>query len=242
MDKITLFEGPIPQIGLKIRKPTKGPEWELVQNFVDYKVSSFNKRIHNLAIFIEPMLDTGFPDLVLVEYDAKSFDNWTDSRLSLQINDLKIFQHILHTGGTNSETIETQLGLESKYVLRSVEKLLDCGIIRRYARKWKVVNFRQNFGVRKIAAIEAKLNNWGTVFEQAQLNKWFSSESYVLSPVSRPSDRILSQSEKLGIGIYSLNSKGVKKIMASKVEPFPSCYGSLLFNEWIGRRLRISEG
>ena len=97
------------------------------------------------------------------------------------------------------------------------------------------------FGVKKLIAVEAKMNNWAEVFNQAWLNQWFASESYVLSPVMRPEEKNLIRSEMLGIGIYVSSHHGIKKIRPSSVNPMPSCYASLLFNEWIGRRLSLSH-
>ncbi|MCL6592100.1 MAG: hypothetical protein K6U80_19405 [Firmicutes bacterium] len=85
------------------------------------------------------------------------------------------------------------------------------------------------------------MSNWTEVFNQARLNQWFASESYVLSQVLRPKEKNLICSEMLGVGIYVLSRKGINKVRPSSVNPMPSCYASLLFNEWIGKRLSLSH-
>lgn len=240
MKDILIFHGNKSDIGFSSRKPTRGPEWELVQNFLEFKVNKLTrlKRQNiNYAVFIEPLLDTGFPDIVIAEYKPSSFDDWNKTRNSLKITDLKVFQHILKFGGSDSETIENMLGISNKPLLTTLERLLDAGLIIRRSKQWKARDHRRTLGVKKIVAIEAKISNWVAAFNQAQLNKWFSSESYVLTNTQNPTARTLSRSKEIGVGIYILSNNNLRKINNSQTIPFPSCFGSLLFNEWIGRFL-----
>ena len=244
MDKVMFFSESIPEIGLKARKSIEGSEYKLVENFVEFKVTKFermkNRKI-NLAIFSEPLIETGFPDIVIAEYDPNTFEKWSSNRSKLGLADLKVLNHIIYIGETQGLEIQQQLGIESKLLLTVIEKLLDAGLIIRQANKWKAKRLKDIYGIKRLVAIEAKMSNWGGVFGQAQLNKWFASESYTLSPVAQPTDKIVKRSEELGVGIYVSNSKGIKKIRTSPVTPLPACYGSLLFNEWIGRRLNKSN-
>jgi len=239
MNDVLFFDNSMPHIGLKARKPKAGPELQLVKDFLDFELNKFLsvKRTYDLAVFLEPQLETGYPDIVFVQYNSKSFETWSDSRKSLQVSDLKVLQHIVATKGRDSESLEKELGLDSKSLLRSLERLLDSRLIKRTAKKWKVMDFNKNFGVKRVIAVEAKLNNWTVVFEQACLNKWFSSESYILSPVKRPTERILKRFDQFGIGLFLSNEDGITKVKEAVEGDFPSCYSSLLFNEWIGRHL-----
>lgn len=242
MDNVMFFNESIPEIGLKARKSIKGSEYKLVESFIEYKVAKFEgmkNRKTKLAIFSEPLIETGFPDIVLAEYNPNVFERWSINRSKLGVADLKVLNHIVYTGGTVGLEIQQQLGIESKLLLTIIEKLLDAGLIVRQSNKWKAKRLKDIYGIKKLVAIEAKMSNWGEVFGQAQLNKWFASESYSLSPVAQPTDKIVKRSEELGVGIYVSNNKGIKKIRTSPVTPLPACYGSLLFNEWIGRRLNM---
>ena len=241
---IMLFNKTIPEIGLKTRKPTHGPEYQLVRNFIDYKLNRFQNRKNRktaIAVFIEPFLETGFPDVIFSEYDPSRFDQWSANRSRLSVSDLKVFHHILGSRGLEGLEIQKQLGLEGKVLLQSIEKLLDAELIERRSNQWQAKPFNKTFGVKKLIAIEAKMNNWTNVFNQALLNQWFASESYVLSPVLQPTEKNINRSEMIGVGIYVSRSQVFKKVRPSSVNPVPSCYASLLFNEWIGRRLSLNH-
>ena len=53
MDKIVIIDDKI-DINIKFRTKTKGPELNLVYNFIDNISSNFKHKTNNLAIFIEP--------------------------------------------------------------------------------------------------------------------------------------------------------------------------------------------
>lgn len=244
MDHVMLFNKTIPEIGLKARKPTNGPEYQLVNNFIEYKLNRFQNKKNSktaLAVFVEPFLETGFPDMVFAEYNPSRFDQWSAGRSRLSVSDLKVFHHILGNRGLEGLEIQKQLGLESKVLLPSIEKLLDAELIERRSNQWQAKPFNKTFGVKKLIAFEAKMNHWADVFNQALLNQWFASESYVLSPVLRSAEKNVNRSEMLGIGIYISRNQVFKKVRPSSVNPVPSSYASLLFNEWIGRRLSLSH-
>ena len=57
-------------IGLFTRNNTYGDEYTLVEQFIDYYCSSFrrNNKKMRLAVFVEPRIDSGFPDVVFASY------------------------------------------------------------------------------------------------------------------------------------------------------------------------------
>lgn len=237
MSHVLQFRTSAPDIGLVARKRRKGPEHELVRGFTSAAVESFQSRSTYLAVFHEPQLDTGFPDIVFVEYSPRVFDHWNDPRFSLSSQDLKLLHHLSRIHGADSDTLTRQLGLTSKSLLLSLERLLDAKLIRRYARQWQPVSLKRTFGVTQITSFEAKIKDWKSAFRQAELNKWFASESNVVSPVLRPSGKVVDSSAKLGVGIYTFNDAGLTQVTRGDVSRLPSCYASWLFNEWIGRSL-----
>jgi hypothetical protein len=225
-------------INLLVRSTRTGPESELAAEFVDKTLPTLKNRKRHYALFAEPQLDTGFPDIVIVSYNPHVLDQWVYERKNLTLMDLKILHHLHFVGGADSECIEKKLGVDSKSLVRSLERLLGSSLIRWHGKKWTPRSLKSRYAVTSIVAIEAKMKNWAVAFQQAEMNRWFASESYVLLPVSSPQRQILNKSMDIGVGIYSMASgSNVIKICPSKRGQLPSSYASWLFNEWIGRRL-----
>jgi len=225
-------------IGLLVRPTRSGPESELTSEFIEKTMLILRDRKRHYALFCEPQLESGFPDIVIVSYNPYVLDEWQNGRNGLTTLDLKILHHLHFVGGADAERIERQLGVDSRSLVRSLERLLGASLIRWYAKQWMPRSLKTRYAVRSIAAIESKIKNWVSAFQQAELNRWFASESYVLSPVLHPQRKVLKKSESLGVGIYSMPAGShVKKLKTSKCGKLPSSYASWLFNEWIGRRL-----
>ena len=230
-------------IGISVRTQIKGPESVLLNEFIEQysdKLTSYKK---HYALFYEPLVPTGYPDLVVVTYNPKKFSSWTKERTRLGVLELKVLHHLYFVKGSTSEVIESQLGLNSKQLLGILEKLLDASLLKRSGSRWIPVPLRSTYGINNIKTIEAKISDWSGVLQQANMNRWFSSESYVLSPVHTPSKRIISEAEKSGIGIYSKPLGGSAKVVQKPLRSagLPVSYASWLFNEWIGRQL-MKEG
>ncbi len=232
-----------PRIGLNTRSGCHGPESDLVHRFASAIVPSFQcrSRQKHLALFHEPALETGFPDLVITVYDPRRFENWPASRAALDIQDLKILNHLYHVGGSDSGGIGQQLGIDQRVVDRAVEHLHGAGLIRRFRHEWKPLPLSRTFGIKRLVAVEAKIADWQSVFQQASKNRWFASETYVLSPVNRPAIKTIERSKQLSIGIYTCNDAGITEVTSSARLPLPLCYATWLFNEWIGRSLLASQ-
>lgn len=242
MKNIILFHENMPAINFSARKTTQGPEIELVKNFLNKKISQLRKNKYSYAIFIEPQIDNSFPDIVIAEFDKTSFVNWNNTRSSLNHSDLKIYHHILKSGNATSVEIIKKLGVAEKKLILTLEKLIDSGLITKKAQKWTPADPRKSIGVKKLISVEAKIGNFTKALSQAQTNKWFASESYVLTDAKKISDQSKSQSKDAGVGIYSLNQNKINKLSNSNPQSYPACFGSLLFNEWIGRRLHKTAG
>ncbi len=220
---------------LSTRRARTGPERDLVSRFTEHLIGTFRPRSTRLALFFEPLLETGFPDVVVVEYYPHVFENWPASRLSLGLSELKVLQHIHATGPMDAQRLSAQLGLRGKAQERTLGQLSDAGLIRYRSGHWQPVGLNRVFGIKRLAAIEAKISDWTTAFRQAYTNTWFASETYVLSPVQCPTDETLRRSEALGVGIYSYTNRGLQELRPSARLPLPSCYASWSFNEWVGR-------
>jgi len=238
MAKLLEFKKSDKDIGISVRTQIKGPESVLLNEFVEQYSDKLTSLKKHYALFYEPLVPTGYPDLVVVTYNPEKYRFWTKERTRLGVLELKVL-HLYFVKGSTSERLERQLGLESKQILRILEKLLDASLLKRSKSRWVPVSLRSIYGINNIKAIEAKISDWSGVLQQANMNRLFSSESYVLFPVHTPSKRMISEARKSGIGIYSKPLGGNAKIVQKPLRSsgLPVSYASWLFNEWIGRQL-----
>lgn len=236
MDRVIMFNHNIENIGLFTRPTTQGEELELVKDFIDYYIHVFlkNNKMNNLAVFIEPKVASGFPDIVFASYTPKILDSWSDEREKLTVNDLKVMSHLIMTGGSTGNDLIAGLKMSEKITLQSIENLLDANMICRIHGLWKPVDMRKIYNIKKLVSIEAKMTDMKKVAEQSLINTWFASQSYALTNSANPQTGTIRNFERQGIGLYC-KKKGFKKIVEAKKLSLPSSYQSLQFNEWIGK-------
>lgn len=228
-----------PSLGLSMRTMREGPESRLVDMFISHFYETKGKKEQEYAVFFEPLLPTGFPDIVIAEYNRSSYAEWYSFRNNLEITDLKILHHLYSIKKTTPELLVSQLGFPEHAVFRSLERLLDAKLVTRHNKKWGPIPLHKAYGITSLQAIEAKVSDWDCVLNQAFLNKWFASESYILLPIITPSKRNQSRASSQGIGIYTMsnNRHKIKRYFAAPKGKNPTSYVSWLFNEWIGRRI-----
>ena len=229
------------RIGLVTRNGIAGPEQELLAAFKAFIPSCFRWRRGAVAIFHEPQLETGFPDLVAVQYLPETFDQWNEGRWQLTPLELKLLHHLYKVRGADSTTLMSTLGIDARRLLAAIEKLLDANMVIRSKARWIPRPLNSVFGLRAIVAVEAKMKNWSDAFRQAELNRWFASESYVLSPINNPTRSVSERSLRTGVGVFLLNGSRVRRFQNARKSCIPASYGSWMFNEWIGRRLNTGE-
>lgn len=231
------FKNSNKNIGLHARTPINGPEQIFIDEFAFYLCDTFKNINGGIAVFYEPLLETGFPDIVFVQYNPNVYEKWNSIRSSLSSIDLKVLHHLVCKKGLNSDCLRKQLGIDSKTLITTIERLLDGGLIKRQNSQWKPHKLNKLFAVKRIIAVEAKIKNLKSALQQAEINRWFASESYVVSPIENPSESIINYSKTSGIGIYSFNEKSIRRITKSARFQLPCSYASWMFNEWIGRYL-----
>ena len=97
MERIEIFEKNVPNIGLFTRTATQGEEIELVKEFIEFYCDRFlkNNKVNNLAVFVEPRVSSGFPDIVFATYSPDILENWSKEREKLDIYDLKVLSHFI---------------------------------------------------------------------------------------------------------------------------------------------------
>jgi len=239
MPHLLEFKKSDPEIGISARTQIEGPESVLLNEFVEQHLCQLGTLKKHYALFYEPLLPTGYPDLVIVTYKPHKYESWTEERAKLGVLELKLLHHLYFVGGSTSSSMEQQLGLESRLLLRILERLLDASLVRRAKQQWIPKPISVSYGISNIKTIEAKISDWRSAISQANMNRWFSSESCVLFPISNPSAQVITRAKAKGIGIYSMPS-GARAKTIQKPERFgglPISYASWLFNEWIGRQL-----
>ena len=82
-------------LGIISRPITQGEEFDMVQQFIDYRKNSFKpSSTKNLAIFIETKINDAYPDVIFAEFNPSKYDNWTTARNNLSTMDLKLLHYI----------------------------------------------------------------------------------------------------------------------------------------------------
>lgn len=218
--------------GLKLRKQTEGPEIEMVRGFLEDSpifgeilASSFET-----ALFIEPRIDSGFPDLVVVSYEASLLESWEPLRNTLSVPDLKIYSDVINHRPSKSETISRRTGFTKKQVELSLELLQACNLVCAANKTWKCVASRP-LGLKDIVSIEAKTSSVSVAVRQAMMNKRFATESYILVQSNRASSQSVERCELLGLGI--LSDRGNSLQLKARAYTLPINHVTLQFNEWV---------
>lgn len=236
MDRVLMFDHNITDIGLYTRPTTQGDELDLVEDFIEYYIHNFlkNNKTNNLAVFVEPKVASGFPDIVFASYSPKILENWSEQREKLEINDLKVLSHLLITKGSTGSELITGLKMPEKDTIQAIEKLLDAKMILRSQGVWKPVDVKKIYNIKNLISVEAKMTDIKKVAEQSLINTWFASQSYALTNASNPQSSTIRKFERQGTGLYC-KKKSFRKIVEAKKLASPSSYQSLQFNEWIGK-------
>lgn len=228
-------------IGYHARKVTLGPESDLVKAFLENGLEGkgYSFASERMAVFIEPKIDSGFPDIVLAEYNHSFFDIWNDARNELSCDELRMLSYLYSVEGADFSKIRGAMRVNAVSAAHSLELLIDADLIDRdlRSRVWRPRPLDEAFGVKRLIAIEAKVRNNDVVLEQASLNRWFASESYALTPVA-PQREFKDRAHRVGVGMVTVaKDRTFRKCVGARRFLLPSSYASWQFNEWIGRRL-----
>ena len=217
-------------VGASFRRQRPGPERELIEWFLDRPPFRLRQGCRT-TIFCEPRLESGFPDLVVVLWNTRAAESWRDARTEVSRNDLRLMHYMHQVGQCDFDHLCSVFGRGAR---SSIERLEAADMIRRVRDRWTTRALSHSFAARRIIAIEAKVNEWPAALEQAVLNTWFASESYVLVPHVPRGNRLLDAAKSLGIGIWA-RSDDLEVIPPGRPEHLPRSYASWLFNEWAWR-------
>lgn len=223
--------------GIVFRRARQGPERDLVEQFIP-AMPLIHAPDSRVTVLREPGLESGFPDLVIVVWrDARTVD-WGEPRLALIPDDFRLMHYIFQRRRAAHSEIEECFG--SRFARTSTERLHSAKLVRSAARAWFPCAFERAFAATKIIAVEAKIGKWTDALNQARLNTWFASKSYVLAP--RVSEDQVRQAQRFGIGTLTLKGGEIREWGAATA-PLPRSYASWVVNDlaWRASKAR-SEG
>lgn len=225
----TLFvesDSSLKNIGVHFRRALPGPEHDLIESFLQTMPLSLPKG-HRMTVFREPRLESGFPDIVIVTWHEKITCGWRQERKSLKPFDFRVLQFLYNARNAKENELDTCFG---RAATGSLGRLHDAGMIRSVKSSWIPFSLGKLFAATNIIAIEAKIGKWAKVLNQAVLNTWFASKSYVLVP-KLPSQRQIDEAQRHGIGVCSFD-KGDFKEVGGLSSGLPRSYASWMLNEW----------
>lgn len=219
--------------GVVFRRTLQGPEMDLVNSFVSAMplVRAPDSRV---TVLRELGLESGFPDLVIVVWRAARTAEWGEPRLALVPDDLRLMQYVYQRRRAAHSELEQNFG--ARFARCSIERLYGAGLVRPAGRAWFPCAFERAFAATKIIAVEAKIGKWGEVLDQARLNTWFASKSYVLVP--RVSEDQVREAQRFGIGVLSAEQDVIREWDAATA-PLPRSYASWVVNDLAWRASRI---
>ena len=241
MCNVTVVSSDSTTAKLITRSKTCGVELDFSNRFIEYYATSkkASRLKSDIAIYVEPKIDSGYPDIVIAQYDKSFMDDWRSDRHSLSDDDLRIMSFLIKTNGADIDSIVSSLGFTYRAASRSVELLCDCHMVTRRAKRWMPARLGSYFGVKKLVAIEAKVSAPREALVQAVRNTRFASHSYALLGADHPARSTLDLYQGKGIGIIA--GGGFVEAVKPIKHKLPTSYVTLKFNEWIGRQLDKGE-
>lgn len=242
MSKIRVFDESITNINYTTRVSKNGKEYGLVEKYLQYiiKTSKRNTKFET-SIFIEPRIESGYPDIVIVKHLPIQAE--LKRNVILNKNDFRILFYIQQNSNVSLEKIADILGFSRAELVRVLSKLEKCNLIKLNKieeNEYYKITFKKNL-IKKIISIEAKIDKWNEVIKQASVNSWFSTESYILMNKVGCNETILNKCRDLGLGIILVNGK-IEKILRSEIRKFPVSYASLQFYNWIALSQKYTGG
>ena len=217
--------------GLNLRETREGPECDLVREYVASYLPP-PSRGQSLTVFIEPEIESGFPDVVAVYTQVATTRRWMPARARLKKVDVRMAHFLATMGASDLDRLERFFPANPR---RSLDRLLDAGVVRNTSGTWRLRALRDVFAVRRLVAIEAKIVDWQDGLRQAFQNVWFASESYLLLPRLPRVPLLLEGASRFGVGLRVLGQPLDCSELRPRPARIPRSYASWLFNEWVWR-------
>jgi hypothetical protein len=213
------------------RRTRVGAESDLVDRFLlDLRFATAEAT--RVTIFREPRILSGFPDLVAVRWHSGVAAKWRAERAELADDAVRLLHYLTVSGASSESDLRRD---HFRRVRTTLDRLVDLDLVHPCKRGWRAAPLHASFAVRSIVAFEAKISDWSTAIEQAALNRWFASESYVLAPKTASLGRLVAGAIQFGVGVWIEGAK--RPVLRAKRDSSrqPLSYASWLFNEWAWR-------
>lgn len=217
--------------GLTLRTTKKGPEANLVKSFLTRCLPRPTNGCA-LTVFLEPAIETGYPDIVAAYWHMGTALRWPLARNELTTVDLKLAQLIYCHGGASTERIKFFF---PSGAVKSLARLESARIVKHRGDRWEPRSIVSTIAIRRLIAIEAKTFDWKSGIDQAIQNTWFTSESYVLMNTVPKNQDAIHASGQFGIDFCTLDKPIAKGVVRARKRFIPKSYATWLFNEWVWR-------
>ena len=216
---------------ITFRVPTRGPEYDLVLEYVRGRLPE-PPRGQCLTVFLEPEIESGFPDVVAVYWHVATAARWLRTRAELTNVDIRVAHYLATVGASDTACMRPFF---CRGLTAALDRLCGAGVVRKTRDCWRLRSLREIFAVRRLVAIEAKIDQWRDGLHQAFQNTWFASESYLLLPrVPRRTD-VLAEARRFGVGVRTGEQDLDSADAPARRWNIPKSYASWLFNEWVWR-------
>lgn len=214
---------------MAFRQPTAGPELDIVHQYCQEHLTGLEEG-NAVSVFLEPKLDSGFPDIVVVFWDQSVAQRWPNERSDLLSRDLPIIHYVNMTGSMPISMLVKRFGARkaSDVMLR----LSDAQVVEVRTDGLYRKPVEEVYAVKRLVAIEAKVKDWRKGLEQAFQNTWFASESYLLLGTLPQRGGLAACAKRLGVGVMHKEQSLLEPYLKSTVGMLPASHASWIFNEW----------
>lgn len=239
-ERITVVCSSIPEIRYYARSFTLGSEQKMVNSFLQrtFHIISKSNSKYKVMVFLEPRLDSGYPDIVVIWYDRKAINKRRKYCLTAQ--HYKVLYEINKHNSIKVTKLAELLGYEEKNILPIIETLEGEGLVLTKPFSVCRVPYKEYYCIKKIVSYEAKLDKWSIAVEQALHNTRFSNESYILMNKDSCSSAMIERCSSLGIGIILFNGDAHCELKASKTNK-PGSYVNFVINDWVSQIDNMGE-
>lgn len=212
------------------RKTRKGPESEFLNEFLQSSLPLVPTG-QELTVFIEPKVDSVYPDAVAVYWDMNLTRRWSKNRLELSKQDIRVLHYLSLVKTADIKTLET---IFVNKLINSLERLSETKLINQKKNNhWQIEPIKDIFAIKRLITIEAKISDWKGGLLQAFFHTWFASESYLLISKLPKNKKLVEEAAQLGIGITTHNQELDNSLCKARCENLPKSYASWMFNEWV---------
>jgi hypothetical protein len=223
------------EIGIRFRQSRSGPEEDLVRDFLERFLERFTVKVRDgfqVTFFKEPQLESGAPDLVGVIWRTATAEKWNTARLLLQPFDIRVMHYLAHHENIDRASLENLF--DRTRLKDALAKLEAADMVRLRGQTIAPRPLSKLYAAKHIFAIEAKITKWRAALNQAFLNRWFATSSYILLPRIPLNSVVVSQAQSFGVGVWSSDG-ALFDANLPLAQSSPVSYASWLFNEWAWR-------